>query len=211
MTTNVISLAKEVIGDRDILLVRGSLFDIPADEHYDIIVSDGVLHCTYDTYQALRTLVLHLKPGGDIVFSLINVFGTLWWFPIARFSTRVLGVGNYHRKARWGRRLFSWTRKGQEGTKESARVFRSEDSWAYDWFANPRWNLHSPSEVRSWLEPLGLKHVKSIPSIVQKDDPQTPLARSVLKTFGGGTRMLATYWTVNGEPNMMYVHARKKS
>lgn len=210
ISDSVLALAKETIGSRDIRLVKGSILDLAVNQKFDLIVSDGVLHCTADTYAAFKALTLHLNPGGHVVISLINIWGSFWWFPIARFVTRVLGGSNFHKRAEWGRRLFRWTRAKQEGTKETLAFYRSEDSWAYDWFANPRWNIHSPSEVRGWLANLELVHVASIPSIVQMENPRNWLARLMVKSFRGRNRMMRIYWLVNGAPNTMYIHAVKR-
>lgn len=190
-------------------MIKVSILELASDEKFDLIVSDGVLHQTADTYAAFKTLTEHLKPGGHVVISLINVWGSFWWFPITRFVTRVLGGSNFHKRAAWGRRLFGWTRARQEGTKETSEFHRSEESWAYDWFANPRWNLHSPSEVGGWLVGLGLHHIASIPSIVQMENPRNWLARLMVRSSRDHGRMMRVYWLVNGAPNTMYIHAVK--
>jgi 2-polyprenyl-3-methyl-5-hydroxy-6-metoxy-1,4-benzoquinol methylase len=209
ITPKVLSIAKEKIGKRDIELIMSSVFDFKSDDKFDLITSDGVLHCTADTYKALQFSVRHLKTNGTIVFSLINVYGKFWWFPFARFIVFILGGRDFHKRAKWGKRLFKRFRKTHEGTKESSKWFRSEDSWAYDWFANPRWNLHSPQEVLSWLPTLGLKHIKSIPSIVSKEEPKNKIAKIIKAVFGEGSKMISLYWFVNKEPNTMYIAAKK--
>lgn len=210
-TSSVLKLAKDVIGTRDIKLIQTSIFDFKSDKKFDLIISDGVLHCTANTCEALKAITAHLKPGGHVVFSLINVWGILWWFPFARFITRVLGGSSFHRRAYWGKVLFLWTRKSQEGTKDNAIYFRSEESWAYDFFAIPRWNQHSPSEIKKWLDLLGLDHVKSYPSIVQMENPKNSSSRLFKKLLGGRSRLIGIYWLINREFNTMYIHASKKS
>jgi SAM-dependent methyltransferase len=211
ITPEVLALAREVVGAREIELVQASLFDYhPVHGLYDIVISDGVLHHSYDTFAALGAILPHLRQGGILVFSVVNVWGTFWWFRYARWLTSVLGGGDYLRRAQWGKRLFRWIRRRQEGTSEDSSYFRSEDSWAYDWFANPRWNLHSPEELLQWLGQLGLEHLGSTPSITSKEKPRTPTARCVRKVLGTGTRGMKWYWLVNREPNMAYISAIKK-
>lgn len=210
-TNSVLKLAQDVIGTRNIKLIQTSLFDFKPEEKFDLIISDGVLHCTANTFEALQTITQHLKPEGHIIISLINVRGSLWWFPIARFITRLLGGSDFHKRANWGKRLFRWTRKVQEGTEQDALFFRSEDSWAYDWFAIPRWNQHSPAEIVKWLNRLGLEHVKSLPSITEMENPKNSYARLFKKLLGGSRSLIGLYWLINYESNTMYFHAVKKS
>src|SRR5437762_14099185 len=47
------------------------------------------------------------------------------------------------------------TRKSQESTEESGQFYRSERSWAYDWFGPPAYHLHSPVELHRWLPEPG--------------------------------------------------------
>lgn len=209
VTASVLALARETIGNRDIELIRVSLFDLPGREEFDLAISDGVLMATADTFAALEAVVANVRMGGRVIFSLVNVLGAFWWFPLARLAARLLGGSDFHRRAAWGKRLFRRFRRGQEGTSETASAHRSEDSWAYDWFGNPRWNLHSPGEVREWLARLGLRHVQSVPSVISKEEPRTLGARLFRKVFGGGSFLIGTYWLLNKEPNMMYVCAEK--
>ena len=209
ITSRVLARAREVIGNRDIELIEGSLFDFQSEDLFDIVISDGVLHHTADTFLALKAIVYNLKIGGVAVFGLLNVWGSFWWFPFIRLITRILGGKNFHKRSMWGKRLFSWVRVSHEGTAETAGVYRSEDSWAYDWFGNPRWNIHSPKEVLWWLDELGLEHIGSVPSIIFKQKPKKLLAALVGKLSGNSSRMLKWYWLLNGEPSMFYVSARK--
>jgi 2-polyprenyl-3-methyl-5-hydroxy-6-metoxy-1,4-benzoquinol methylase len=210
MTEHVLSLAKKVIGKRDIELIQNSIFDFHSDEQFDLIISDGVFHITSDTFAALKTTLVHLRIGGYLIFSLTNEYGRFWWFRYARLLTRILGGRNFHRRARWGKRLFRWVRHKEEGTENTSQVFRSENSWAYDWFGIPISRSHSPSEVYQWLSQLGLEHYKSIPSIISKENPRNRIARLFRRIFGNGIFMLNFYWLINKEPNMMYICAVKK-
>jgi SAM-dependent methyltransferase len=211
MTGAVIDRAREVVGNRSIRLVRGSILSASFSRQFDIVVSDGVLHHTADTFAALTKCVQMLKPGGVLVLGLVNVWGSFWWFGVARTLVGLLGAGNFHRRARWGRRLFGWTRKRHEWTQEGDAFYRGVESWSYDWFANPRWNRHSPREIAGWLEMLGLEELTSVPPLREKKDPRTWPAKLVRAISGSGTTGIGWYWLLNREPNMLYVCARKRS
>jgi 2-polyprenyl-3-methyl-5-hydroxy-6-metoxy-1,4-benzoquinol methylase len=211
MTSSVFELARKNVGSRQIRLIHSSLFDLVLPERFDIVVSDGVLHHTADTRRALDWCVDHLEPNGLIMFSLVNIWGSFWWFKPARGVARLLGGSDYHARARWGQRLFGRFRSTQEGSVDDSGFYRSASSWAYDWFANPRWSAHRPAQVRRWLQQLGLEHVGSVPPLVDKPQPTTVAASLIHRSFGSGPRAMGLYWLASGAPNMFYVVARKSS
>jgi SAM-dependent methyltransferase len=211
LTAEVLRLGRQTLGNRDVELIQSSLFDFDRPGTYDIAVIDGVSFVTADTFRALEWITRQIKPGGILVFSLTNVWGDFWWFRFARRVTGILGGRDFHKRASWGRRLFLSSRGAQEGTNEGAGFFRSEQSWAYDWFGPPAYHLHSPREIQRWLGRLGLQHLGSIPGVQQKDPPATFPARVVAALAGNGRAAMPWYWLVNHGPNMAYVAAIRKA
>jgi SAM-dependent methyltransferase len=210
MTPSVIERACQVIGSRPIEIICGSIFTARLDRQFDIVVADGVLHHTADTWKALAKCLEYLKEDGILILGLVNVWGSFWWFSVARALTSLLGGRDFHRRARWGRLLFQWTRQGHEGTEDrSGGYFRSIDSWAYDWFGNPRWNRHSPSVIARRLADLSLQHMNSVPPLVGKGPSRTLGARILRALTGPRQAGMNLYWLFNAEPNMLYVCARK--
>jgi 2-polyprenyl-3-methyl-5-hydroxy-6-metoxy-1,4-benzoquinol methylase len=210
LTPRVLELARDTVGSRPVELLNLSLFDLNRPGEYDIAIVDGVSFLTADTFEALKKVTAQLKPGGVLVFSVTNVWGTFWWFRLARFATNLLGGKDFHSRAAWGRRLFLWTRESQEGTAETSPFYRNEQSWAYDWFGPPRYYLHSPSQLRRWLVQLELEHLGSSPSLMSKDSPRTRLGRLLYSITGIGATAIDWYWLVNRAPNMAYVAATKR-
>jgi SAM-dependent methyltransferase len=209
LSAEVLKHGRRTLAGRDVELVQGSLFDLNRPGEYDIAILDGVSFVTADTFRALETVSRQLKRDGLLVFSMTNVWGSFWWFRPARMVTRLLGGSDFHARARWGRRLFLRTRRTQEGTAATAGFFRSDDSWAYDWFGPPVYHLHSPGEIRRFLEALRLRHLASIPSLYRKDPASTLAARAVRALTGEGHAAMGTYWLANRVPNMVYVSAMR--
>jgi 2-polyprenyl-3-methyl-5-hydroxy-6-metoxy-1,4-benzoquinol methylase len=210
LTPRVLELARDTLGSRDVELRNMSLFELDRPGEYDIAIVDGVSFITANTFDALKAVTTQLKPGGVLVFSMTNVWGVFWWFRFARLATGLLGGHDFHKRAAWGRRLFLWTRESQEGTEETSAFYRSEQSWAYDWFGPPRYHLHSPSQLRLWITQLDLEHLGSSPALMSKAPPATTLARWLRRLTGTGPAAIDWYWLANRAPNMAYVAARKK-
>jgi SAM-dependent methyltransferase len=210
LSGEVLAHGRAALGDRNVELIHGSLFDLDRPDTYDIAVIDGVSFVTADTYLALEAVTRQLKPGGTLIFSLTNVWGRFWWFGIARRITHLLGGDDFHRRAEWGTRLFLWTRGSQEGTAKTSGFHRSDESWAYDWFGPPAYHLHSPKDIQRWLATLGLSHRHSIPDVFEKQPSVTRPARLVRSLFGGGPSWMRTFWLANRAPNMVYVAAVKE-
>ena len=208
MTPAVLARARETVAGRDVTLVETSLFDFTAPDGFDIVIADGVLHHTADTRKSLERCASFVAPGGMLVIGLVNVWGRFWWFKPARGLVRLLARGDFHRRAAWGRRLFKWTRHGQEAT-ESDAFYRAEQSWAYDWFANPRWNADRPATVSKWIRELGFELVGSVPPLETKDEPTTLPGRIVRAVTGPKSFGMATYWLSTGRANMFYFAAAK--
>jgi 2-polyprenyl-3-methyl-5-hydroxy-6-metoxy-1,4-benzoquinol methylase len=167
MTPAPLEIGRKAIGERPIKVLNTSIFDLDkAEGPFDIIISDGVLHCAHNTRIAYEALLPHLAPAGHILISIINVWGSLWWFEYARLMTKIIGgEADFHSRAQVGIRLFSHLRDTQEGTEETSSYSRSVNSWAYDWFAAPNWNLHRPQEVLRWMADNGLEFIAASPSV----------------------------------------------
>ena len=209
MTPSVLDLGRQTIGDRDITLVQTSLFEFSPATQFDIVIADGVLHHTADTLAAVRQCATFVRDGGLLIVGLLNVWGTFWWFKPARAITRLIGGSDFHRRARWGQVLFGWTRPAQENASRRSAFLRSPESWAYDWFGNPTWNVHGPGEVRRWLTQLDLELVGSVPALDRK--PAGSIVAPLRMLSGSGPRFMALAWLLSRQQNMLYVCARKRS
>lgn len=62
-------------------VVRADLMEAPfADEFFDFIIADGVLHHTPDTHAAVRSLVEKLAPSGQMFFYVYRKMGAARYF-----------------------------------------------------------------------------------------------------------------------------------
>jgi len=66
---------------RNCTVVRADLMEAPFDDQsFDLIVADGVLHHTPNTYEAVRALYRKLRPGGQFFFYIYKKMGPLRQF-----------------------------------------------------------------------------------------------------------------------------------
>jgi SAM-dependent methyltransferase len=148
---NSLKLGKEF---RDRFLIANSaflqadLFRPPLrDNSLDVVISNGVLHHTFDPRRGFNALLRKVKPGGIIIIGLYNRFGrlpTLW----RRWIFNRLGPASY----------FLDRRLSAEVLNESRLR-----AWFRDQYAHPHETRHSISEVLSWFDSSGVEFLSSVP------------------------------------------------
>jgi 2-polyprenyl-3-methyl-5-hydroxy-6-metoxy-1,4-benzoquinol methylase len=115
----------------------------------DIVISNGVLHHTYDTRKAFACVSRLVKPGGYVVLGLYNWIGRkrtdLRRWLLKQFGDNVLALDPQLR------RIVS---------PEKRRA------WINDQYYHPQEREHSLSEVIRWFDEEGFSFVSSIPKIV---------------------------------------------
>lgn len=87
--------------------VHGDAENLPfRDEYFDIVYSNGVLHHTHDTQQAIREVHRVLKPGGQAVIMLYSKHSFLYWINL--FLIRGILMGNIFRNKQWLGKSTEW-------------------------------------------------------------------------------------------------------
>lgn len=151
---------------------------------FDVVISNGVLHSTSDTYLGFQTLSGLVKPGGYLIIGLYHRYGRLAT-DLRRMIFRLTG----------GRMLFLDPRLRKEGLGKARRA-----SWYADQYLHPHEKKYTVGEVLRWLEPNGLHLVKSIPKtrfqsrftldekLFEPEAPGRPVERALIElgqTFTG--------------------------
>jgi len=115
----------------------------------DVVISNGVLHHTYDTRKAFASIVRLVKPGGYVVVGLYNRIGRLRTdlrrLLVKAFGENVLALDPQLRR---------------DLSPEKRRA------WIRDQYFHPQERKHSLSEVVRWLDEEGFSFVSSIPKII---------------------------------------------
>jgi 2-polyprenyl-3-methyl-5-hydroxy-6-metoxy-1,4-benzoquinol methylase len=115
----------------------------------DVVISNGVLHHTYDTRKAFGSVARLVKPGGYIIVGLYNRIGRL------RTDARRMLV-----KALGERALVLDPQLRRNLSPERRRA------WIRDQYFHPQERKHSISEVVRWFAEEGFSFVSSIPKII---------------------------------------------
>ena len=115
----------------------------------DVVISNGVLHHTYDTKKAFMSIARLVKPGGHAIIGLYNHIGRL------RTDLRRVLVKTFGERILW---LDPHLRKDQSAERRRA--------WIRDQYFHPQERKHSMSELIGWFDEAGFSFVSSIPKII---------------------------------------------
>ena len=139
--------------------VRSSLFDFEAEDRFDIVVSEGVVHHTADKRQAFDRTASFVKPGGFLILGVGNAAGCFQralqrviLFRFAENDDEIEAVAE---------RLFT------EHIDRAARIGqRTRRAVIFDSFTNPKVDFPSAEEVLTWFAAQGLRLYSSWPPIL---------------------------------------------
>jgi SAM-dependent methyltransferase len=117
---------------------------------FDLVLSNGVLHCTGDARGAFDSIGRLVKPGGYIIIGLQNRIGRII-YDIRRHVFNTFGE-------RWAPLL--------DGNMRN-RAFNDarKRTWFRDQYQCPHASKHSYDEVLGWFESQGFDFLLSIPKI----------------------------------------------
>ncbi|HXV36743.1 MAG TPA: carbamoyltransferase C-terminal domain-containing protein, partial [Myxococcota bacterium] len=125
-----------------------------AQESFDVVLCNGVLHHTGDPLGGFRSLVPLVRPGGFVVVGLYNTFGRL--MTDARRQLFRLTRGR-----------LSWIDPFLRSRALSADKRRA---WMADQYFHPHESKHSMGEILGWIDAAGLEFVRGIPSLDPRVD-----------------------------------------
>jgi 2-polyprenyl-3-methyl-5-hydroxy-6-metoxy-1,4-benzoquinol methylase len=134
----------------NVKFVQMNLFKpVMKDESFDLVISNGVLHHTYDPALAFATISKLVKPGGHIAIGLYNKYGRLA-MDAKRLIFRLTG----------DKLLFLDYRMRQKGVDQIRKR-----TWFRDQYQNPNEYKHTMDEVLGWFGKAGFEYTNSIPKI----------------------------------------------
>lgn len=143
-----------------------NIFDLAVkDDSFDVVISHGVLHHTFDAKRAFAAIARKAKPGGIIMVGLYNTYARIpTWL-----RSKVIGItgGNIDYVVR-----------------NRIRDSRKADIWIKDQYYNPHETWHSIGEVLGWFKDNGIEYLNCSPAILGTDGEETA---SLFDTTAPGT------------------------
>ncbi len=120
------------------------------DDSFDVVISHGVLHHTFDARRAFASIVRKCKPGGIVMVGLYN--------KPARFPT-------------WLRSklIRTFGPKIDYVVRNRIKDARKADVWIKDQYFNPHETWHSIGEVLGWFKENDIEFLNCSPAIMDTD------------------------------------------
>jgi SAM-dependent methyltransferase len=133
-----------------------NLFDLAVkDNSFDVVISHGVLHHTFDARRAFAAIAHKAKPGGIVMVGLYNRYARIpTW---AR--SKVIGV--------LGPRIDFVVRNRIQDSRKA-------EIWVKDQYFNPHETWHSIGEVLGWFKENSIDYLNCSPAILGTDGEDAP-------------------------------------
>jgi SAM-dependent methyltransferase len=128
-----------------------NIFDMAIkDNSFDVVISHGVLHHTFDAKRAFAQICRKVKPGGIVMVGLYNSYARIpTWL-----RSKVIGV--------LGTNIDYVVRNRIEDERKA-------DIWVKDQYYNPHETWHSVGEVLGWFKENEIKYLNASPAILGTD------------------------------------------
>lgn len=117
------------------------------DASFDVVISSGVLHHTFDARLAFSRICRAVKPGGIVVVGLYNSY--------ARIPTWLRS-----KLIRWFGPRIDYVVRNRIRDAEKARI------WINHQYRNPHESWHSVDEVLEWFKENGIEYLSCSPGIL---------------------------------------------
>lgn len=125
------------------------------DNSFDVVISHGVLHHTFDARRAFAQIVRKAKPGGIVMVGLYNYYARV---PTWLRSKLIRFFGP----------------KIDYVVRNRIRDARKAHVWIQDQYFNPHETWHSIDEVLRWFDENDVEFLNCSPSILGTDGESAP-------------------------------------
>lgn len=124
------------------------------DNSFDVVISHGVLHHTFDARRAFAQIVRKAKLGGFVMVGLYNYYARVPTY----LRSKVIGLTGG---------------KIDYVVRNRIRDERKADIWIKDQYYNPHETWHSIDEVLGWFKENGIEYLNTSPPILGTDGEAT--------------------------------------
>ncbi len=175
-----------------------NIFDLAVkDNSFDVVISHGVLHHTFDARRAFAAIARKAKPGGIIMVGLYNSTARIpTW---ARSKVIGLTGGNIDYVVR-----------------NRIKDRRKAEIWIKDQYYNPHETWHSIGDVQTWFDENDIEYLNCSPAILGTDGEDAEDAGDLFRPTGPGNAyqravtQLSWLGTIAREGALFDVIGRKK-
>ena len=135
--------------------IRADILDLPFKENqFDLVVANGVLHHTRDTWLSLSKASKMIAPNGLIIIGLYNKFGR-WRTNLTRFFSTKIGL----KTIKFLDPLVGKIKKGENEIR----------SWINDQYFHPVERSHTFDELLNETKKLNLQPIRILPDVKNYD------------------------------------------
>lgn len=149
-----------------------NIFDLAIkDGSFDVVISHGVLHHTFDARRAFAAIARKAKPGGIVMVGLYNRYARVpTWL-----RSKLMGV--------LGPRL-------DYVVRTRIHDARKAQIWIEDQYYNPHETWHSIDEVLGWFKEEGIEYLNCSPAILGTDSEDSDALFGATSPGDGYRRVL---------------------
>lgn len=131
--------------------VQMNIFDLAVrDESFDVVISHGVLHHTFDARRAFAAIARKVKPGGIIMVGLYNRYARIPTWARSKIIRLTGGKIDYV-------------------VRNRIRDARKAETWIKDQYYNPHETWHSIGDVQTWFDENKIEYLNCSPAILGTD------------------------------------------
>lgn len=128
-----------------------NIFDLAVkDSSFDVVISHGVLHHTFDARKAFAAIARKAKPGGIVMVGLYNYYARVPTY----LRSKVIGLTGG---------------KIDYVVRNRIRDHRKADIWIKDQYYNPHETWYSIDDVLAWFEENDIEYLNTSPPILGTD------------------------------------------
>ncbi len=125
------------------------------DNSFDVVISHGVLHHTYNARRAFSQIVRKAKPGGIVMVGLYNYYARVPTY----LRSKIIGLTGG---------------KIDYVVRNRIQDERKADIWIKDQYYNPHETWHSIDEVLDWFRENNIEYLNTSPPILGTDGETAP-------------------------------------
>jgi len=148
--------------------IQMNIFDLAVrDESFDVVISHGVLHHTFDARRAFSAIARKVKPGGIIMVGLYNSYARIpTWI-----RSKLIGLTGG---------------KIDYVVRNRIRDVRKAETWIKDQYYNPHETWHSIGDIQMWFDENEIDYLNCSPAILGTDGEDAEISGDLFRVTEPG-------------------------